>query len=106
MNRINHTNYDAPCELNFRLMYFIFCKFYVAAREFNNSTIVSITPRSGPSIANVFASVMLERQTLPKTLIWYNHMSSEEPVSCKRVRLVRAASSGHWRNAKRVHVGG
>ena len=70
-----------PYKLKFRRLYFIFCKFYVADRAFEielflclrtynhntNSAIVSITPLSGPSIANVFASLMLERQTPPAT---------------------------------------
>ena len=70
-----------PCKLKFRRLYFIFCKFYVADRAFEiepflclrtynhntNSAIVSITPLSGPSVANVFASLMLERQTPPAT---------------------------------------
>ena len=74
-----------PCKLKFRRLYFIFCKFYVADRAFEiepflclrtynhntNSAIVSITPLSGPSVAIIFASLMLERQTAPKPLIWY-----------------------------------
>ena len=66
-----------PCKLKFRRLYFIFCKFYVADRAFEiepflclrtdnhntNPAILSITPLSGPSVANVFASLMLERQT-------------------------------------------
>src|ERR1041385_4061394 len=102
------------------LSYFIFCNFYVAARGFGkrtafypaktshntNPAIVSITPQSGPSVANVFASLMLERQTNPSHLYGTSHMSSVEPVSRKRVRSVEAASSGHCCNAKRVHVGG
>ena len=61
--------------------YFIFCKFYAAARSFKkrtifyrtktshntNPAIVSITPLSGPSVANVSAKLMLERQTPPAT---------------------------------------
>src|ERR1041385_2265602 len=42
----------------------------------------------------------------PRHLYGTSHMSSVEPVSRKRVRSVGAASSGHCRNAKRVHVGG
>src|ERR1043165_4813018 len=53
-----------------------------------NSAIVSITPLSGPSVANVFASLMLERQTPPSHLYGTSHMSSVEPVSRKRVRSV------------------
>src|SRR3954463_11697449 len=42
----------------------------------------------------------------PNHLYGTSHMSSVEPVSHKRVRSVGAASSGHCRNAKRVHVRG
>src|SRR3954467_13601282 len=42
----------------------------------------------------------------PNHLYGTSHMSSVEPVSRKRVRSVGAASSGHCRNAKRVHVRG
>src|SRR4051812_48582440 len=65
-----------------------------------NPAIVSITPLSGPSIANVFAKLMLERQTPPNHLYGTSHMSSVEPVSHKRVRSVGAASSDNCRNDK------
>src|ERR1041385_2827050 len=42
----------------------------------------------------------------PSHLYGTSHMSSVKPVSCKRVRSVGVASSGHCRNAKRVHVRG
>ena len=71
-------------QIKFICFYFIFCKFYMVdgvSRENcfyptksshnTNSAIVSITPLSGPSVANVYASLMLERQTPPKPLIWY-----------------------------------
>src|ERR1041385_4479591 len=79
---VNHTCYDPPsCKLKLNAFYSIFCKFYVAARGFDrenrfypaktshntNSTIASITPLSGPSVANIFASLLLERQTPPAT---------------------------------------
>src|SRR3954469_11816131 len=108
------------CKLKLkRLLLYIF-KFYVAAKGFRertpfypaktshntNPAIVSITPLLGPSVANVFTSLMLERQTPPSHLYGTSHMSSVEPVSRKHVRSVGATSSGHCRNAKRVHVGG
>src|SRR4051812_8450794 len=65
-----------------------------------DSSIVSITPLSEPSIASIFSSLMLERQTHPGHLYGTSHMSSVEPVSHNRVRSVGAASSGHCRNAK------
>src|SRR3954469_17394614 len=69
------------CKLKLkRLLLYIF-KFYVAAKGFRertpfylaktshntNPAIVSITPLLGPFVANVFASLMLERQTPPAT---------------------------------------
>ena len=46
--------------------------FYPTKTSHNtNPAIVSITPLSGPSIANVFAKLMLETQTPPRPLIWY-----------------------------------
>ena len=64
--------------------YFSLCKFYVAARGFekrsdfysaknmpqHQSPIISITPLNGPSIANIFASLM-QRDRHPQPLIWY-----------------------------------
>src|SRR3954469_118351 len=95
-----------PCKLKFRRLYFIFCKFYVAARAFeiepflclrtynhNNSAIVSITALSWPSAANVFAKLILERQTPQRHLYGTSHMSSVEPVSHKCIRSVGDASS-------------
>ena len=64
------------CKLKLKTpFYFIFCNFYVAATvsmptktsHNTNPTIVSITTLSGPFIANVFAKLMLERQTPPAT---------------------------------------
>src|SRR4051812_41603060 len=85
---------------------FIFCKFYVAARGFEKRTvfypmktshhtspsIVSITPLLGPSVANVFASLMLERHAPSSHLYGTSHMSSMEPFSRKRVRSVGVTS--------------
>ena len=103
---VNHTSYDPPsCKVNLNAFYFIFCKFYVAGRGVerenrfvlrkkchdSDSTIVSVTPLSGSSVANIFASLMLERQTPPSLLYGTSHMSSVEPVSRKRVRSVGAA---------------
>src|SRR3954462_8905830 len=83
--------------------YFSLCKFYVAARGFEREDrfypaknmpqhrlpSVSITPLSGPSVANIFASLM-QKDTPPPTFTLYgtSHMSSMEPVSRKRVRSV------------------
>src|ERR1041385_4437727 len=70
------------CKLKLKTpFYFIFCKFYVAARGFEkrtafypaktshntNPVIVSITPLSGPSVANIFASLM-QRDRHPQPL--------------------------------------
>ena len=65
--------------------YFSLCKFYVAARGFErenrfypaktchniDSPIVSITPLSGPSVANIFASLMQRDRHPPSHFIWY-----------------------------------
>ena len=72
------------CKLKLIGFYFIFCKFYVAARGFEREPFLSYEnkpqhqfdnciyyPLPGPSIANIFASLMLERQAPPKPLIWY-----------------------------------
>ena len=70
------------CKLKLKTsFYFIFCKFYVAARGFvkrtifypaktshnTNLAILSITPLSGPSVANIFASLM-QRDRHPQPL--------------------------------------
>ena len=111
---VNHTCYDPPsCKLKLNASTLSFVsftwllgvsrnnRFYPTKTSHNtNPAIVSITPLSGPSVANIFASLMLERQTPPSHLYGTSHMSSVEPVSRKHVRSVGAASSGHCRNAK------
>src|SRR3954463_545857 len=80
--------------------YFSLCKFYVAARGFERENrfypaknmpqhrlpSISITPLSGPSVANIFASLMQRDRHPPTTLYGTSHMSSVETVSHKRVR--------------------
>src|ERR1041385_2814314 len=107
--------FSFTCKLKLKTpFYFIFCKFYVAARGFQkrtafypaktshntNPAIVSITPLSGPSVANIFASLMQRDRQPPATLYSTSHMSSVEPVSRKRVRSVEGRFIKHCRNAK------
>src|SRR4051812_47527875 len=54
---------------------------------------VSITPLSGPSVANIFASLVQRDRHPPSTLYGTSHMSRVEPVSRKRVSRPGAASS-------------
>src|ERR1041385_7919082 len=61
---------------------------------------VSITPLSGPFVANIFASLMQRDRHPPATLYGASHMSSLEPVSRKRVRSVGGRFIKHCRNAK------
>src|SRR3954468_12915068 len=76
-------------------------RFYPAKTSHNtNPAIVSITPLSGPSVANIFASLMQRDRHPPATLYGTSHMSSVEPVSRKRVRSVGGRFIKHCRNAK------
>src|SRR3954468_2250933 len=92
------------CKLKLKTpFYFIFCKFYVAARGFEKRTAFYPTktshntnpqlsllhPCRGPPLKT--SSHRLCRETDPSlaTLYGTSHMSSVEPVSRKRVRSVR-----------------
>ena len=72
------------CKLKLIRFYFIFCKFYVADRGFGRELFLSYEKKPqhqlgnclyytpfGPSVVNVFVSLMLERQTPPRPLIRY-----------------------------------
>ena len=64
-----------PLQNKVRRLYFIFCMFYVAARASrirfftyenshnNDKTFVSITPLSGPTIANTISTIVGETDT-------------------------------------------
>ena len=107
------------CKLKLIYFYFIFCKFYVAARGFEKEPFLSYENKPQHQFSNYLyytpvgalrckhlRIANVERQTPPNHLYGTSHMSSVEPVSRKRIRSVGAASSVHCRNAKRVHVGG
>ena len=107
------------CKLKLIRFYFIFCKFYMTARGFEKEPFLSYenmqqhqsgnciyyTPVGALRCKRLCKANVRERDT-PSHLYGTSHMSSVEPVSRKCVRSVGATSSGHCRNAKRVHVGG
>ena len=109
------------CKLKLIRFYFIFCKFYVGARGFDREPILSCenkpqhqfgnclyyTPVGALRCKRLRIANVREIDTPPATYmvhaIWQAWNQSRVRV---HVRLVGAASSGHCRNDKRVHVGG
>src|SRR3954469_3380193 len=101
----------STCKLKLKTpFYFIFCKFYVAARGFEKNRFLSCenkpqhqsrnclyyTPVGALRCKRLRKDNVRETDT-PIHLYGTSHMSSVEPVSRKRVRSVEAASSGHCR---------
>src|SRR3954469_19629322 len=100
------------CKLKLKTsLYFIFCKFYVAARGFEKRTVSILRKQATTPIHNCLYYTPVgalrckhlrianaERHTPPATLYGTSHMSIVEQVSRKRVRSVGARFIKHCRN--------